>query len=212
MSKLLRTQRWLEWEVQCLERAFKQNIQLKVIADALGKSVNAIRKHINRLGLRGDQPPLGRPQKNPHFFTDQELIPTDLEKMTEILLSHGPAAKKEAQTPPKKNEIVGYIEQKEAAYSLVSPLDYTLVKEGDFAPLGVPRVAGEPLYISLSYVEEWALSKGFRPVTGALLAQGISYWRDGKYFSKAQVLVHVNKIRLQNKLQPLVMCEEERGA
>lgn len=200
MSKTLRKPRWMSWEIHCLKRAFEQKIQLKIIASALGKSVNAISKRIQRLGLREARCLLGSPQDSLSSM-GAEGIPLDSEKMTQILLAHA----------PKQASFARGTEQRNAAYSLTPPLSYTLMEDAEFVPPGIRRKAGEPLYISLRYVEEWALSKGFCPVKGALLSQGIAYWKDGKYFSKAQVLVQVNKTRLEKRLQPLVLCEKEIG-
>lgn len=53
------------------------------------------------------------------------------------------------------------------------------------------------------------MSKGFHQVKNVLREQGLFYWKEGKYFSKAQLLVYVNRLRLEKKLQPLHLYEEE---
>lgn len=60
MLNVLSKPRWSNWESICLKVAFEQNIQLKVIAAALEKSVTAINKKIKALGLRGKQLKPGR--------------------------------------------------------------------------------------------------------------------------------------------------------
>jgi len=220
--------RWMTWESVCLKVAFEQKIQLKIIAAALEKSVTSVSKKIRKLGLREERTRPGRLKGHSYDANGGEKISRDLAKMTEIIKTYTPFAysqkvqiclqsgqqigkKPLSQNLKKGASIAGIagIKQKDASYSFPSPLNYTLLDREGFQSHDVIKVPGEPLYISLCHIENWAMSKGFRQVKKPLWEQGVSYWKGGKYFSKAQVLVHINGIRLENKLKPLHLYEEE---
>ena len=88
------------------------------------------------------------------------------------------------------------------AYSFVTPLTYHCLGEKTFSPPSVKKSYDNSLYISLCYIEEWAFSKGFHSVENMLRDQGISYWKGGKYFSIAQLLIYLNGMRLEKRLEP----------
>ncbi|MBX9786676.1 MAG: hypothetical protein K2Y08_05000 [Alphaproteobacteria bacterium] len=73
------------------------------------------------------------------------------------------------------------------------------------------KVAGNPAYITAQHIENWATAEGFCLVGGNLIKRGLYYWKEGRYFSKAQILMHVNRLRLENSLQPVAIYEDVAG-
>ena len=61
-------------------------------------------------------------------------------------------------------------------------------------------------------MEQWASAEGFHKTRGVLQQQGLSYWKDGVYFSQAQLLMYVNRLRFEHKLQPLALIKEEEDS
>jgi len=218
--------RWLSWENLCLKVAFEQKIQLKIIAAALEKSVTSVSKKIRKLGLREERSTEersrpGRLKGDIYFPNWEERIPLDFEKMAEIISQYAPlkhsqklqlASRACCWTTASAASLhtashLGHSHNKKPYYSLSFSAPF-LEKEAA-KTFNKPLLSREPLYVSLCHIEKWALSKGFHPVKNVLRAQGLSYWKEGKYFSKAQLLVYVNGIRLEKKLQPLHLYEEE---
>ncbi len=217
--------RWKDWESTCIEKAVEHKIQLKVTAFALDKTVNSVSKKIKTLGLRKPTTKSGRLKGDKSQISLLERIPRDRAKMVEILQIYAPLqisqkaqlALKEGNWTScpslsvglKKGESWGFISQENASFSSVSPLDYVLEKDRLPHKLKREKTFGNPLYVSLCYVEKWALSEGFYQVERGLQHHGLSYWKEGTYFSKAQLLMYVNRIRLDKNMQPLAIYEEE---
>ena len=217
--------RWKDWENICIKKAVEHKIQLKVTAFALGKTVNSVSKKIKTLGLRKPTTKSGRLKGDKNLISLLERIHLDRAKMGDILQMYAPlTASQTAQLALKegrwtaslsqfqglkKGQSRGSISQENASFSCTSPLEYTLVK--DHFPQKVKRekTFGNPLYVSLCYVEKWALSEGFYQVERGLQHHGLCYWKEGRYFSKAQLLIYVNRIRFDKSLQPLALHEEE---
>jgi len=225
MLKALSKPRWLHWENLCLKLAFEQKIQLKIIAAALGKSVSSISKKIRKLGLRGDRSTPGRLKGETYACNWEEKIPQDIKKMRDILTQYAPHQERcklqksfhAGWWPPPAGSVKGSLphplQKESSSLSLSSPFNNVpLLEDESFKPIGTLHIPGEPLYISLRYVEEWAIAKGFHQVKNSLQDHGICYWKEGRYFSKAQLLVYVNGLRFEKKLEPLVVVEEEIGA
>ena len=83
--------------------------------------------------------------------------------------------------------------------------------EYGFIP-GTKKSNGTPLYVSLNYVEKWAISRGFHKLQDVLRERGYLFWKEGQYFSKAQILVHINRVRLNHKLPLLHLQGQENRA
>lgn len=222
MLNTLSKPRWLSWEKMCLMAAFEEKIQLKIIAWALEKSVTAINKKIKALGLRGTHLRPGRLKGDSYNSDWGTRTSVELAKMTDILKQYAPLHHSHQEklseqrgfwaTPlPSSKKLIngacfGRTSQKEAPYSLGVPLLHEGLQE---IPSGIQKSSDQSLYISLCHVEEWAFSTGFQPVKSLLRSQGISYWKGGKYFSTTQLLIYLNGIRLEKKLEPLRLDEEK---
>lgn len=217
--------RWKEWENTCIKQAVEHKIQLKVTAFALDKTVNSVSKKIKTLGLRKPTTKSGRLKGDKSDISLLERIPLDREKMVEILQLYAPlhvfqkaqlSLKEGCWTSSpslsvglKRGESCGSISQENASFSNASPLDYSLLKGHLPQKLEREKTFGNPLYVPLCYMEEWAVSEGFYQVERGLLQRGLCYWKEGIYFSKAQLLMYVNRIRFDKNLQPLALYEEE---
>ncbi len=219
--------RWKDWENTCIEKAFEQNIHLKLIATVLGRTVLSVSKKINKLGLREKTSKRGRVKgkRNPNPWVKR--LPQDLEKMGDILQTYAPLEvscngllelREERWTSApslpkvlKRGECRGSIQQEKASFSLSFPLDYILSKDPLPPKLKRKKNFREPFYVSLHHVEQWAISEGFYRVESNLQQRGLSYWKGGRYFSKAQLLIYINQIRLERRLQPLAFYEENAG-
>lgn len=212
--------RWQQWESLCLKIAFEQRIQLKVIAAALEKSVSSVSKKIRKLGLRKENSKPGR-LKGDHYASHwADRIPLDREKMVTIVSRHAPLKHSQkmkltlrtgcwttAAPPPSLQKKIPQIHPNTTSYSY--SLSLVPAKNRSFPSFNPAKLSKDPLYISLRHIEKWAFSHGFHQVKHVLQEQGLAYWKEGKYFSRAQLLVYVNGIRLEKKLQPLQLCEEE---
>ncbi|MDZ4322863.1 MAG: hypothetical protein U1A05_02105, partial [Alphaproteobacteria bacterium] len=93
-------------------------------------------------------------------------------------------------------------------YSLQSSPAYILIKGKIPDKVRKEKVAGNPCYITVQHIEKWATSEGFCLVGGNLIKRGLYCWKEGRYFSKTQILMHVNRLRLENSLQPVAIYED----
>jgi hypothetical protein len=219
--------RWQDWENKCLKKAVEQKIQLKIMAFALGKTVDSVSKKIKKLGLRGENSKRGRLKGDKSDLSWVDKIPRDRAKMVDILQVYAPlqVSQKEQMalkegywvSSPlssqglKRGKSLGGISQEKASFSLSLSLDYILSKDHIPQKIKREKTFGDPFYVPLQHVEKWAVSEGFYQVGSPLQQRGLFYWKEGRYFSKAQLLIYVNRIRLERKLQPLAFYEEEEN-
>lgn len=225
MSKLAIKQRWQAWENSCIQRALEEKIQHKIIAHALGKSLASVSKKINTLRLRLPLYIKGHFKKSKPLILRKEKIASDMKKMNDILQAHAPLSYFEKKklslkeghwtiakplffSKDPKIKLIDKLQKERISYSFIDSLEYDLSLESPKRGK-VETIVGDPLFVSLSHVEKWAVSEGFHRVRDKVQNASFSYWKDGKYFSKAQLLIYLNKIRLERKLQPLSYFEEE---
>lgn len=225
MSKTITKPRWKAWENRCIQKSVEQKIQLKIMALALGRTLTSVSKKIRKLGLRGATSRRGRLKGDTGKNPLKERTSFELDRMGTILQKCAPLkAFQEGQlalkrgywstsTQLKKNtsrgQVLGHLEKENASFSFLPPLDYIL--KHDHMPQKEKRETsfGDPYYVSFFHMDKWAASEGFRQVERSLYQHGISYWKEGQYFSKAQLLIYVNQIRFERKLQPLALYEDE---
>lgn len=202
--------RWTHWEGECLKIALEQEIPLKIIAFVLQKSLTSVSKKIRKLGLR----PLGLRRgrlKGLSYGCKGQRVFQEIRKMINLVRTYAPPSsllKKEEEeklAPSYRDKL----SQQNCPYSLAYGLPYTFLEEKEVSFPGIEQAYDHSLYIPFCYVEKWALLKGFHRVQANLRAHGIWYWKQGKYFSQAQVLLQLNGIRLSKKLEPLHLYEEE---
>lgn len=218
--------RWAVWENCCVQQAYKQKIQQNIMAIALGRTVPAISKKIQHLGLRVRSSIPGRVKGQRQTLPKSEKISLDFLKMRKILKNYAPleffkesefALDKGAWTKiptflpnsKKEGKVMAYMELPNASFTLAQPMEYTSTHHPFSFQKGERQYAGEPTYVSLCYVEQWANSQGFHKLRGKLEERGFSYWKNGTYFSKTQLLMHVNRLRYDHNLQPLALLEED---
>jgi len=218
MPTTLLKPRWTSWEEQCIQHAFEKKIQFEIIAAAMGRTLVAVSKKIKRLGL------VKKSTKENHKTKDGR--PVELQKMREILKKFAPLAFSQkgqlvlreqywVKTKPlsakelKKGDCLHCISQDGASFSLQLPLHYMLSETPVMEEEQQENPTRNPFCVPLSYIEEWAVSEGFHHVSKNLRCHGFSYWKEGEYFSKAQLLIYINRIRLEKRLQPLTYHEEE---
>jgi hypothetical protein len=185
-----------------------------------------VSKKIKQMGLRLSTAPSGRMKGEKLLVKENERTLLDLEKMTEILKKYAPLnvfLRAELNlkdgcwlsplSPPSKGLEKGCsverVEKENASFYMNMPLDYIVSQ--DPPPLRRARLKTfkEPLCVPLYQVETWALREGFQQTQGVLQEHGLSYWKDGRHFSQAQLLIYINQIRHNKKLQPLLLLEEE---
>jgi len=221
--------RWEAWENMCIQKAFTQKIQHKIMAAALGRTVTAVSKKIKTLGLRVPSSIRGR-LKGKQGLSWRTKTPQDLTKMINILKTYAPltyfqeghmALQKGCWTTSaptlsknrNKGACVARMDHYNVPFSFVSPLDFIPSKGSnsqEAKEMGAKKVPGEPDYVPLCYIEQWAQSKGFYKVRGILYQRGLSYWKDGSYFSRAQLLMHINRLRFEHHLQAITLIEAEK--
>ena len=206
--------RWKSWESLCIEKSVEEKIQLKIIALALGKTLNAVSKKITHLGLREFSPRPGRVKGRAVSLKVRPTACSEINRMKAIVSLYAPVtALKKAEnaletgawvsaTPQiQKGGITNSVtlRSKGLAYSYDQPMAYFLNKE---------KIQSFK-YVTSDHIKTWATEEGFRPLVGNLIQQGLSYWKEGKYFSKAQVLIYLNVRRLEKSLTPVALCEDE---
>jgi hypothetical protein len=216
MLKPLSKPRWASWEDLCLKAAFKKKIQLKIIATALQKTVTSVSKKIRALGLRQENTKPGRLKGDEYNGNWSERTSLDFENMMMILRTYAPLSSSSSKHlpvfPPEKSIKREYrVVQKNSPYSFAPSLAYAVLEEKSISLPGISKGYDNSVSIPLCYLEQWALLKGFQEASPELKEQGLLYWRQGRYFSKAQVLVCLNGIRLLKKLKPVFLDEEEKG-
>lgn len=207
--------RWESWENLCIKKSIEEKIQLKIIALALGKTLNAVSKKITHLGLRKISSKPGRRKGKRASPALKGTTFTEIERMRRILSLYAPneslkkaqhALEKGAWVTAKPSSL-----KKNESYSLQSSPAYILIKGKIPDKVKKEKVAGDPCYITGQHIENWATSEGFCLVGGNLIKRGVYYWKEGRYFSKAQILMHVNRLRLENSLQPVAIYEDVAG-
>lgn len=228
MSKTLVKPRWETWENSCLQTAFSDKIQQKIVAIALGRSATSVNKKITNLGLRSPST-LRRRRRiggEKQFLSQEEKTPQDLEKMIKILETYAPLhsfqegcfalkngfwtqSKEFLQTDQNKGDHLGGFDLHNCPFSFVKHLDFIPSREPVSEDIRIKKIPGDPAYVSLFHVEKWAEAEGFHKTKGVLQHRGLSYWKDGNYFSKTQLLMHVNRLRFEQNLQPITLIEEE---
>jgi len=204
--------RWEVWENLCIKKSLEEKIQLKIIALALGKTLNAVSKKITHMGLRKISSKPGRRKGKRASPSLKASTFTEIERMRRILSLYAPRENlKKSQEALEKGAWVTatplFLKEKEI-YSLQSSPAYILIKGKIPDKLGKQKVACDPTYITARHIENWATSEGFCLVGGNLIKRGVYYWKEGRYFSKAQILMHVNRLRLENSLQPVAIYED----
>ena len=204
--------RWETWENLCIKKSMEEKIQLKIIALALGKTLNAVSKKITHMGLRKTSSRPGRRKGRRASPALKASTFTEIERMRQILSLYAPnESLKKAQHALEKGAWVRATPsslKENKAYSLQSSPAYILIKGKIPDKVKKQKVAGNPTYITARHIEKWATSEGFCLVGGNLIKRGLYYWKEGHYFSKAQILMHVNRLRLENSLQPVAIYED----
>lgn len=178
--------RWQIWENLCLVQAFHQKIQLKVIGAALNKSLHAVSKKINRLGLREERHAPGRIKGDKRANIRSDLF-QNLHKKEDIIVAYAPLSYTYmtkltpyigywtiGKRPPlktwEKGSCVGQLKQSNSAYSFVFPLNPTSLQD--------------------------------ETLQNIMDQKRISYWKDEQRVSKTQALIIINKIRQNENLRP----------
>ncbi len=210
MPKTITKPRWVQWEQSCLEVAFHQKIQLKIIARALQKTLNSVNKKIGALKLRS-----GKHQKEENLPWHIKT-PQDVTDMLTILAHHAP----EGEAAQRKEEFAKLtwaqpLNGKDTPERLAENARYICgipLTPATQEKWGVAEIKAEPEYVSLQYVETWAASQGFYPLSGPLLENGYRFWKDGQYFSRTHMIMHINRLRLAENLKPLYLQSEEEDA
>ena len=212
MAKTKIKPRWEPWERLCIEKSIEEKLQLKIIALALGKTLNAVSKKMTHMGLRKISSKSG-PQKGKRASPALKATTfTEIERMREIISLYAPKENLlKAQLALEKGEWVQ--EQSlplkhEAPYSLQSSPAYILIKGK--IPDKVKKVRGtrKSCYVTAEHIQKWATSEGFCSVGENLIKHGLFYWKEGRHFSKAQLMMHVNRLRFENNLEPMILYEE----
>ncbi|MBL8676108.1 MAG: hypothetical protein JNJ47_01590 [Alphaproteobacteria bacterium] len=204
--------RWEVWENLCIKKSMEEKIQLKIIALALGKTLNAVSKKITHLGLRKISSRPGRKKGNRASPTLKATTFTEIERMRRILSLYAPSKNlKKAQQALKKGVWVRatpLLLKESEAYSFQSSPAYILIKSKISDKVRKEKAIDNLSYITAQHIESWAASEGFYLVEGNLIKRGVHYWKEGCYFSKAQILMHVNRLRLENNLQAVRVYED----
>lgn len=204
--------RWEAWENLCIKKSMEEKIQLKIIALALGKTLNAVSKKITYMGLRKSSSKPGRRKGKRASPTLKASTFTEIERMRKILSLYAPNENlKKAQQALEKGAWVTATPlsfKENESYSLQSSPAYILIKGKIPDKVRKQKVAGNPTYITARHIENWATAEGFCLVEGNLIRQGLYCWKEGRYFSKAQILMHVNRLRLESSLQPVAIYED----
>jgi len=210
--------RWEAWENECVQKACEQKIRLTIIATGLERSIDSVNKKVQGLGLR-EVTSLEHPK---NLEKQRSAI-----KMKALLKIYAPLKETQTAALPLKEAFwtnakpleqkrdlkpvgkpIDLLKREAIAFSYRLPLKYVLSKDSRPKKKRKEKAFGEPFYVPLTYVEEWAVSEGFRPVTENLQDHGFSFWKEGKHYSSAQLLIYINSIRFERKLQPLAIYQE----
>jgi len=201
MNKASIKPRWKDWENKCIKLAFEKKIQHKVISVALDKTVTAINKKIKKLGLRDPFSKPGRIKGQKCSLKIEQRISRDILEMSKIMESFCPNPNR--QSIPKMSK-------RNAKFSQTASFHYILTKPDQPNQTRIERIAGYPFYVPYEHVEQWAISEGYCRVENNLQKVGLCLWKDGRYFSRAQVLMCVNGLRKEKNLKPLFYEEENK--
>lgn len=207
MAKTKIKPRWETWERLCIEKSVEEKIQLKIIALALGKTLNAVSKKMTHMGLRAVSSKPGRQKGRKASPGLKATTFTEIERMKEIISLYAPKENLlKAQRALVKGEWVQKLKH-ETAFSLQSTPAYTLMKDAVPDKVKKARKAEDPCYVTAKHIQNWAMSKGFCSVGENLIQHGVLYWKEGRHFSKTQMMMHVNQLRLENNLEPIILYE-----
>lgn len=210
--------RWKAWENTCIEKAFQQKIQLKIIALAMERTVSSVNKKIASLGLRKGGSKPGRLKGSGSDLSLLEKQEKDREQMSQIIEDFAPLQYIQKRTMRLKEgcwsisrpEFDSGENKKKSSFS-ANPLSHFRLLEDELPNIweGVHDIR-EPIYVPLKYVEEWAVKEGFYRVGRVLGQKGLSFWKNGQYFSNAQLLIYLNHRRFEKNLHPITF-NDERG-
>lgn len=213
MPAVVSKPRWLQWERHCLEAAFEQHIQLKVMAAVFHKSVSAVSKKIHAMGLRTKAARLKYTQDNRPPYVPKDKLSHDFQLMETLVQLYGPASSFSSNASScfakKQDAFFKGDGMQKVSYTMAKPLPYRLLEEADIPLPGVEKDYDETFYVPFSYIEKWALQKGFCRVNADLHGKGVYYWKQGSYFSKTELIVYLNGVRSLKHLAPLHLSEED---
>lgn len=226
MPAVLSRPRWLQWEGRCLEAAFEHHVQLKVMAAVFQKSVSAVSKKIEAMGLRKKRGVRKRLRERAPNHLQEDRLLWDYRIMQTLVKRHGPVSYTWPQHlidiseklaryvrlnkgRPRQEESVGKLSTEGVPYKMVKPLCYTLLEEEDIALPGVDKDCEHTLYVPFPYIEQWAFLQGFAAVSECVPGRERYYWRHGSYFSQAQLVIYLNTVRSLKHLGPVHLSEKE---
>lgn len=216
MSTTIIKPRWEAWEQSCLQEAFKHKIPLKMMAVALGRSVTAVSKKITALNLRVLSQTMGMKGVNNEAKNLLQMInilktyaPLESFQEGQLALQKGcwTNARPMADSDTDEAESLYSMFSDDVQFDFVRPLDFMSVTGTPLTEKWAVKIQGEPEYVPLQYVEQWAASEGFNKTTEELQEIGLTYWKNGTYFSQTQLLMHVNYLRFEHRLQPIALID-----
>lgn len=212
--------RWKAWENICIEKAFQQKIQLKIIALGMGRTVTSINKKIKALGLRKPNHKCGRKKGSGFDVSLTEKLIDDRKKMTKIIEDYAPLRCREQRTLNLANgswSLSGatvchnapwYTTKTRGSSSFTPSFTYELSNEEIPTPQTSQPDMREPVYVPIKLVEQWAVKEGFHQLKKGLSQRGLRYWKSGQYFSHAQLLIYLNHRRFEKRLHPITIYDE----
>ena len=212
--------RWKAWENICIEKAFQQKIQLKIIALGMGRTVTSVNKKIRALGLRKPNNKCGRTKGSGFDVSLTEKLIDDRKKMTKIIEDYAPLRYQEKRTLNLTNgcwslssseayhDALWHKTKTRGSATFTPPFTYELSNEE--IPMRQTRQTDmrEPVYVPIKLVEQWAEKEGFHQLKKGLRQKGLHYWKSGQYFSNAQLLIYLNHRRFEKRLHPITIYDD----
>ncbi|MEB3702024.1 hypothetical protein Bealeia1_01099 [Candidatus Bealeia paramacronuclearis] len=188
---------WSKEELACLKAAMNESIQLKIIANYLGRTVSAISKVLVRQGIRTPSQKCGKPKGRKLDFSQSKKYERDIQVMKKLAVKYfGETFEQRRFSAIQKMHIPSskILEAQDRFYR-----GRRRKKKDDFFHLPA----------SLSVAKAWAHEEGlsFRPHWLSCTHSDPAYVVGQKLISETKLIMMINQARMDKGLKPFEIAE-----
>ena len=184
---------WSENELACLRKAVESHIQLKVMANALGRTVSGINKVLARHGIRPQGLRPGRKKGRTSEGDQVERAQRDTENMKKIVKEFlGVKFKPVTESSRKKTNLLKVLRENDRA-----------------ARRKYRRLRGEGSHVrvSLEVVAHWAAAEGLGFQKFERIPEIPEYIVGQKILSQGKLIMRINQRRIEKGFKPFAIEE-----
>jgi len=184
---------WSEKELACLRAAAEAQIQLKVMANALGRTVSSLNKVLARQGIRPQGSRPGRRKGESSGGNQVVRVSRDREMMKRLVYEFlGPDFNPMNDEPLKATNLLQVLREN----------DRTARRRRRRL-----REEGSHVRVSLAVVSSWAESEGLGFQKAERITDTPVYLVGQKLLSQGKLVIAINQKRLEKGLRPFAIEE-----